>query len=341
MTRLPRFRTPIVAIIGLSLSPLVGCQSQRNPLSGLDEAERAIPVDRPRTRGGPSDPTGTPPLVINRQPVSWDELAGVLAESGGAGAIEELALTRSLKIEMAARGQTLDSEAARREERLLAVSLTQSDGIETSQVAAVVADLKNARGLGPVRYAMLLERNAMLRSLVRDQVALDEASLRTAFDIRHGTRRTVRLIVVSTQREASTIRARLLSAATEPRAAFIQAAIDSSTDATAARGGLTEPISPLDPAYAPTVRRMLQSLEPGRISPIVAVDNGFALMLLEQDIPADGVAFENVRNDLERLVRLRQERLLMDRLARQLLDSASITAFDESLNWAWKNRRSR
>ncbi len=330
-----------ITLVGLSLAVLLGCQARPNPFSGLETAEKTIPVDRPQTRGGPSDPTGTPPLVINRQPVSWDELAGVLAESGGAGAIEELALTRSLRTEMAARGQTLDSDAAKREEQMLADSLAQSDGIETGQFATVLADLRTARGLGPVRYAALLERNAMLRSLVREQVTVDESMLRTAFDVRHGPRRTVRLIVVPTQRDASTIRDRLLTTAAEPRAAFIQAAIDSSTDATAARGGLTEPISPLDPAYAPAVRRMLQSLEPGRISPVVAVDNGFALMLLEQDIPADGVAFESVRDDLERLMRLRQERLLMDRLARQLLDSASITAFDESLNWAWKNRRLR
>jgi hypothetical protein len=62
--------------------------------------------------------------------------------------------------------------------------------------------------------------------------------------------------------------------------------------------------------------------------------------LLENDIPPDGLSFEQALPSLERLVRLRQERLLMDRLARNLLAQARITVFDESLNWAWQNRRS-
>ncbi len=280
--------------------------------------------------------------MIDRQAVGWDELASVLVETAGAQAIEELALVRSLRQEIARQGVSLDSHTARQEEQLLADSISQDGTLTARQSSEVIRELRKNRGLGPVRYQLLLERNAMLRALVQDDVILNETSLRTAFAVRHGPRREVRLIVAPTQRKAATLRDRLTRVPpANARSAFIQSAIEHSTDPTAPRGGLTEPISPLDPAYAPAIRRVLQSLEPAQISPVIAVENGFAIMLLERDLPADSSTFESVRDELQAFIRLRQERLLMDRLARRLLDATPITVFDESLNWAWKNRRSR
>ena len=41
---------------------------------------------------------------------------------------------------------------------------------------------------------------------------------------------------------------------------------------------------------------------------------------------------------LTRAVRLSQERVLMDQLARTMLDDASVTIFDEELNDSWKRQ---
>lgn len=332
-----------MSLVGLGITLVFGigaCAAPRNPLSGLDEGERVISAREPQRRGSPSDPEQTPPLLINRQPVSWDEITRILGEASGPLVIEEITLNRMLRDEIDRQGITVDSDAIAREERLLSASLVRGDGLENSQVATAIMDIRNRRGLGPQRYRDLLERNAMLRALVRGQVSVDENSLRTAYDVRHGPRRIVRLLVTPTQREAASIRAALLGTSADSlRDEFMRAAIEHSTDPTAARGGLTEPISPHDPAYAPVVRQTLQSLQPGVVSAVIAVDNGFAVMLLEKEVPGDGSSFETVRADLDSLLRVRQERLLMDRLARQLLEQASITPFDESLNWAWKNRQ--
>ena len=53
------------------------------------------------------------------------------------------------------------------------------------------------------------------------------------------------------------------------------------------------------------------------------------------------VAGEPVRTDLERLVRLNQERILMDTLARRLMTEASLTIIDDRIKWSWDSRKNR
>jgi parvulin-like peptidyl-prolyl isomerase len=224
-------------------------------------------------------PMVAPPLLVNQQAVTWDQLSPVMAEATGAAAIEEIALQFALRREFDTRRLRLSEEAIRAEQNLLNESLTTSGSSTDESSFTIMDELRAARGLGPVRFRTLLERNAMLRALVQDDILIDEPTLRTAYAIRHGLRRVVRLVVVPTQREASQIRNRLVSIpAEQKRAEFIQAAIEYSTDSTAPRGGLTEPISPDDPAYAQAVRRVLANLVPGEVSQVVSVDGGYALL---------------------------------------------------------------
>ncbi len=323
---------PLPAAAGVVVL-LTACASQQDPFSGLDESERVI--DASGNGAVAVETGGRPPLLVEGQRVSRAQLDRVLGEAAGRIAIEEVALHTMLQQEMRRNGLTLSPQATRNEEDLFLASL--ATGNDRATPGQVLRQVRQTRGLGPTRYALLLERNAMLRALVQPDVRINEADLRTAFDVRHGPRRTVRLIVLPTQRQAANLRTELSQAA-NLRQAFIAAARSRSTDATAASGGLTEPISAADPAYAPGIRRVVASLAPDELGPVVATDGGFALMLLEEELPADGAAFDDVADELANLLQRRQERLLMDRLARQLLTSASITAFDDSLDWAWRQR---
>jgi hypothetical protein len=70
----------------------------------------------------------------------------------------------------------------------------------------------------------------------------------------------------------------------------------------------------------------------------LAIDNGYAVVKLEQKLtsPSGAPGMESVRADLEREVRVRQERLLMARLARRLLDEARLSIVDPGLRGAWE-----
>jgi hypothetical protein len=57
---------------------------------------------------------------------------------------------------------------------------------------------------------------------------------------------------------------------------------------------------------------------------------------LVNELPRDGVTFDEARPELERVVRMNQERLLMDDLARRILADVRLTIYDASLNESWK-----
>ena len=60
-------------------------------------------------------------------------------------------------------------------------------------------------------------------------------------------------------------------------------------------------------------------------------------MLLEK-IDGDGITLEADRVEIQRQVRLHQERLLMDQKARQLLTEVSVTIIDAALKDSWDDR---
>ncbi len=337
MSRWSRYLRTTAALAGCCV--LAACagqaQTREGPnsrdLRGLEASERQVAAGRQPA------PVERPPVMVDGEPVSWDEMRATLSEAAGAAAVEEIALSRIVEAEFSRRGLQLTEADLRRERESVERSLA-AEGAGSDSAAEMLSRIRRSRGLGPARFDGLLRRNAMLRQLVQAEVVIDEEQVRTAHAVRHGPRCRARIIVVSSEREAAQARSRVEGAA-DRRGAFIEEAIARSTDPSAPRGGLLEPISPADPAYPVSVRRALEALRAGELSPVVALENGYALLLLDERTEGDGTPIEAVRPELERLLRIRQERVLMDRTASQMLETARITVFDPSLEWSWRTRR--
>jgi hypothetical protein len=150
------------------------------------------------------------------------------------------------------------------------------------------------------------------------------------------------VITLSTQREASDLRAALQAGSPDSlRSRFAEAAVERSTDPTGAAGGMLGPISPADTTLPPTLREMIQATPPGMLTPVMLFDDSYALALVESALEPSGVAYEQVRPAIEASVRDRMERLQMDVIAREMLDTARVSVFDRSLNWGWEAGRPR
>jgi parvulin-like peptidyl-prolyl isomerase len=124
-------------------------------------------------------------------------------------------------------------------------------------------------------------------------------------------------------------------------ATFAEVAVARSTDASAGRGGLLEPIGRQDPRYPEGMRTTLWSLRLGEISDPVMLNSQYALLRLESEIPGDGVALDDVRPQMERLARLQLERAAMDGKARSLLAETDVVIFDPPLRNGWEQRLNR
>jgi parvulin-like peptidyl-prolyl isomerase len=277
---------------------------------------------------------GRPVALINGAGVPWSELRPRLLESAGAEVLADWILDQRLTAALLDAGIRIAPRMLEVEQDRLLDRLAEDPG----EAARLLAELRDSRNLGPVRFEALLRRNAGLRALVADRVIVTEAQIRAAFDVAHGPRRQVRLMTLSDLATASRVRAELL-AGDRP---FAEVATERSTDLSAARGGLLDAFSELDPGLPDVIRRAAFTLEsPGDISPPVLLPDGAALLQLVRIVPADEVTREAGRPDAERAARLSAERVAMERLARDLVQGSAVTVLDPSLRDAWERRRRR
>lgn len=297
-----------------------------------------------RPGGGGAAPGVTassgPVVVINGESLGWEALTPPLAEAGGGPVVEEMVLTTTLRREFLKRGWTLTKEDLEAEQRAFSDNL-EAQG-SPAQAGTIVDGVRRARGLGPARFAALIERNAMLRRMVRDEVTVTAEEVELAARIRYGPKVRARLIVVETEREAAEVHTRLAGlAGAELAARFDQEARRSSIDPSGARGGLGEAVSPADPSIPVALRRAIDLTPVGTLSAVIALDRTYAMVLPEERIDGPAVDPAAVGPAMEREVRLRKERIAMEEVARRMVESAAVTVFDPSLRYGWESRRRR
>lgn len=316
--------------MALGLLFVVGCGSSSGgqpEFRGLERAEReAQPGRRPPERAA------RPAALLNGAGVSWEMLRPAMAEASGAVALEEVALGILIEDELRRRGLTVTPEMIEREREVFRVMVGGGD----DEAVRLEAEVRRVRRLGEWRFQSMLARNAGLRLCVKDSVTITPEMIEQRHAIRHGPKVIARVITTPTEIEASRIVTDLRAAGERIEIVFVDLAMAHSTDESRSRGGLLEPISPADPTYETSVRLALARLAPGQISGVVALDQGFAVFYAREVVAPDGVTIEAVRGEIEAELRARQERVLMDDLARRLITGATIAPLDRSLQWSWR-----
>jgi hypothetical protein len=303
-------------------------QLRREDFRGLQPVVKA-PARPPTAMGSQSA------AMINDSPVSKEELAGLLDEAAGAMVLREIALDRA--VEEACRGRGIEvKEADVEAERTRLLDLIERDAkAAPADAGSLLERLRRSRGLGEERFARLLRRNAGLRKLIEPTVEVSAADIEQALRIRYGQKFRIRVIVTANESDAVRFKAELEKETSHLDIAFARRAVVSSTDASSARGGLLDPISPADQTYPESIRLLLTRLEPGVISPVVAVEQGFAIVLLDSMIAGEAPA-EGAEKDAETQVRLRKQRLAMEEAARRLLAGMKVVPLSPGLTWSWQ-----
>jgi hypothetical protein len=293
----------------------------------------------------------TPIAMIEGRSVQWEELGPLLSEAAGAVVLEELVLHDQLKAECSRVGIAVSDADIESERRLYTETLVTAAGVQADQAESLLREVRRTRGLGDLRFRQLLERNAMLRGVARSRgmVTITEEDITLAHRIKWGPQRKVRLILTTGERDALGVVRRLREvdappapgeapASTTPEK-FAQVAADASIDvASRSRGGLVGWVRTEDPAYPVAIRRALDVLRPGQISDPISVEQGYAVVMVEDIREQSMPSLSSVKGDLEREVRQVRERAAMDRIAREFIDAARVTVFERSLGATWEAR---
>lgn len=277
---------------------------------------------------------GPPVAYVGGAPLRTTDLWPALVEAAGGRVLADAVLDARVRDRLAEAGLTLteaDLDAER--DRL---SRTLADDADTA--VRTLQQLRERRGLGPVRYANLIARNAGLRKLAAPRVNVDEAAVQAAFDRTYGPAAVVRLITVDRLTEAAALR-RGFAETGGDGIDFGRLAAERSTDASAAAGGLLPPIRAGDPTWPAAFRSAALRLEPGALSEPLAIGGGFALLRGERRLPAANIRLDDVRSQLRTEEQGRREREGMQAVARELLSAAEVTVLDPALREGWERAR--
>lgn len=275
----------------------------------------------------------------------------MLAEAAGGLVLSEMVLDRALTDACAEAGISIRPDMVSQERRLLAETLAGVAGVNDDETEVLIERVRASRGLGPVRFSALLERNAGLRALARhaDGETLSRVSddeLQQAYAIKHGERFRSRLILVPDAASAAAVLRRVRPEDGGAPEEFALVAAQTSLDPTASRGGLLDPISPEDPSYPLAFRRALTSLSPGQVSDPISVTwpdratngttQGLAIVQAVERVSYAAPSLDTVRDSLTREIRLVRERAAMDRIARELTAQGmrETTVLDDALEWS-------
>lgn len=268
--------------------------------------------------------------LASGQPIRRSDLQPLLLEIGGLDALTEVVLDLRLEAEAARAGIAITDQDLAAERSLLQTTLSP----DPDTAVRLVDSFRTTRGLGPVRFEALLRRNALLRRLVQVDVEILDTAIRAQHEALHGEKRQARIITVADLPTAEVAVRRL-----QAGESFADVAVEVSTDSSAARGGLLQPITQSDSSYPRALRDALWSLDLGAVSGPIMLEESLAIIRHEKIIPADGVALEEVRDEVEKQARRSQERILMEELARRLIREADLTILDAELDRQWRDAR--
>jgi len=327
----------LAIFIGLLTLAAVGCQKANDDISSShlpqpDASDRHATghSTSDRTSAATSDKTA---VLLDGKPVAWQTLHAPFAEAAGTGILSEVLTDRLVEKELKRRGMRITDSDIDTEQVAFLASLDD----DPAQAARLLDQVRQRRGLGPVRYKMMLRRNAALRKLVSENITISDEDVRNAYELVYGDRYQARLITLSNAGDARRV---VESArANNTSAHFVDLVMQHSTDASKQRGGLLAPISPEDPTYPLAIRKALQTLETGQVGdPVALPDGGVGILRLERKITGGHVRLSDVKGELRQRVLRQRQSVAMQELNRQLLREASIIVLDRHLNEAWRQR---
>jgi parvulin-like peptidyl-prolyl isomerase len=280
-----------------------------------------------------ADDDGDAVAIVNGRPIARQRMVEVLVEAHGLSIMQQLIVLELAKQETKRRGLEVtvaDVDAEFRSSLAqIAPGVGSEDGMNEENQRKALQILLEDRNISMAEFMIGMERNAHLRKAVKQELRINEATLREEFARTCGERVVVRHIQIDVSDSAALNRALdLLSQGKD----FAEVARQvSQNPETAARGGQMEPFTFNDAQYPAALREAAFSLRPGEVSAPIRVERRFHILKLERRIPPQDARFEDMRDQVEARLLERVIPQQMNQLAQELFQNAKIRVLDSEL----------
>ena len=306
-----------LAIIGSLVAVVAICVGIRS-LMGTPEAEAQSPARNTRSTGSnaverPGRPQHDVMAIVNGQDISRRDLANACVERFGEDVLESMVNKKLILHHCAKRGiavtnAEIDAEIDKVAKRF---RLGREQWVEL---------LQKERGVTINEYKRdILWPTIALRKLAANDLHVSDTEVQQEYERRHGPAVQARLIVLKDVQKAAKIHRQL----TERPADFAKIAMAESVDVNSASiGGLIQPIR--RHMGDAKIEQAVFALQPGQITPVIAVNEELVIVKCENRIAARNVPLASVREDIVESIRENKLREVANTLFQKLQDAAVI-----------------
>lgn len=334
----------------LAILALAGCDKDGGgraingapiPVNGTNRPPgTAAAAGSPTAPGQGTEGAQTPVAIVNQtKTIHWADLRDLSIEASGSQVFSEYLLDILIEEALTRKGLKLTEQDVEKEKATYLALLKRGSNAKNDDEATRTLDrIRRQNGWGPRRYQLLMRRNAGLRKLIEGQGVVTEEMIQEAFVQRYGEKILVRMIMVN---DMTTMDGVLKKIAKGDKESFIDTAISESRDESRFTGGLLPLLSVADPSFPPGVRMVADKLAEGKVSEVIALNNGFAVLRCERRLPKVDKKLEEVRAELVADIQLQQERVHMNSQARILLDGAKLSIMNKELADQWARQKAK
>jgi len=297
-------------------------------------------MSQPSSEAEQPRPSGRPVALVNDIPIERKALTQLLLESRGLALLQQLVLREVVHQEAVRLGLvTTEDDVTREYDLTLQAERFNGKDVENLTPARreqLIEEWTRTRGVTRQELAIAMERQACLRQLAKDRVKIADEMLRKEFARVHGEKVEVRHIQLAAPRVWEQIRQRLNTGAD-----FKDLVADHSQNRLSRRdNGLLPPFSADDPGVPAAFAEVAFALEPGQVSNPIEVEGSYHVLKLERRIPAEDVAFDDVRDKLHKNLHARLTATAMENLGEELLARCKLRIEDRLLRKQYAERRS-
>lgn len=314
----------IVAMLTITIAGCLGEKDVSHPVKGQTTQPATIltasqPATQPTTAmPAPHDPMNIMAFV-NGHPLFNVDLYELLISSQGAAVAQQLIASEVVRQAAEEKNISVTDEDIEKEYIHTIIRIFGNNPIEF-QREQILNEFLRRKAMSRALWNVMIQRNAILRKLVAEDVVVKDEDVQNEFANRYGRKAVVRFLQTTSLATAENCLQRINSGID-----FAAQAKKYSLHPSAGNGGLLEPITPNSSHVPPLIREIaLGMTEPGEISGIIRIEATWYILRLEKIIEPQDVTLDDVRNKLTVVIRERVVQQMQGQKLRELVASADI-----------------